>query len=197
MRTLIAISPESSLESFPNPTGPARMLVNFRPRNAAHESQGLARVMRAAGLSRSRGGLASLRGQGWTSEEVLDRVRMRLNQFEGSLSADEIRKSVLAQYRAPAAICRDLSDLSEIWELSLHSGQALQGLVGQALEQQMHCHLDPKRRKTPMLVGGAEQVFFKVKNPFGCAGSPDRGMPWLCNSSIRRKARCAAADAER
>ena len=92
--------------------------------------------------------------------------QMRLDQFEGWLPADELLKAVPAQYRAVAAICRDWNDLSEIWELSLPSREVLQGLVGQTLEQPEYSHLDPRQRTTPMLAGGAEQVFFKVKNPF-------------------------------
>jgi hypothetical protein len=46
------------------------------------------------------------------------------------------------------------------------AGEVLQGLVGQTLQQPEYSHLDPKQRATPLLAGGAEQVFFKVKNPF-------------------------------
>jgi len=166
MRTAITVSPAAWLASPPNPTSPARVLVNFRPPVAVCEFKGPARFLRAAGLSRSRGGLANPWGEWWTPEEVLSRIVTRLDQYEGWLRADELRKAVPAQYRGLAAICRDWNDLSEIWELSLPPGEVLQGLVGQAREQPEYSHLDPKRRTTPMLAGGAEQVFFKVKNPF-------------------------------
>lgn len=166
MRTLMGISPATWLRNPPNPTSPGRELANFRPPVAVYEFKGPERFLRAAGYSKSRGGLANPWGGYWTPQEVLTRMRMRLDQYEGWLSVDELLKAVPAQYRALAAICRDWNDLSEIWELSLPSGEVLQGLVGRTREQPEYSHLDRKQRRTPMLAGGAEQVFFKVKNPF-------------------------------
>lgn len=165
MRTLMAISPAMWLANPPNPASPARVLPNFRHPVQVYEFKGPERFLRAAGFSKSRRGLANPWGEWWTPKEVLTRISMRLEQFEGWLPADELRKAVPARYRALAAICRDWNDLSEVWELSLPSGEVLQGLVGQALEQPEYSHLDPKQRTTPMLAGGAEQVFFKIKNP--------------------------------
>jgi hypothetical protein len=165
MRTPMAISPATWLTNPPSPISPARVLPNFRQRVRVCEFKGPEKFLRAAGLSKSRGRLANPWGEWWTPREVLTRINMRLAQFEGWLPATELRRAVPAQYRALAAICRDWNDISEVWELFLPAGEVLQGLVGQALEQPEYSHLDPKQRATPMLAGGAEQVFFKVKNP--------------------------------
>lgn len=166
MRSLLPISPVEWLMNPPCPINPDRVLVNFRPPVAVYKFKGPERFLRAAGYSKSRGGMANPWGEWWTPEEVLVRIMERLDQFEGWLHADELRRAVPAMYRAAAAICRDWNDLTEIWELSIPDGEELFGLVGQAREQPEYSHLDPGARTTPMLVGGGEQVFIKVKNPF-------------------------------
>jgi len=166
MRSAMAISPVAWLTSPPNPVSPARVLPNYRPPVRVYEFKGPQKFLRAAGYSKSQGGLANPWGEWWTPEEVVAGIDMHLEQFEGWLSANELRRALPARYRAVAAICRDWNDFSEVWELSLPSGEVLQGLAGQTKEQPEHSHLDPNKRTTPMLLGGAEQVFFKVKNPF-------------------------------
>ena len=60
------------------------------------------------------------------------------------------------------------NDMSEIFQLELPAGATLEGLAGTAREQPEFSVKDPLGRHRPnrFLTGGAEQVYFKVKNPF-------------------------------
>ena len=72
-----------------------------------------------------------------------------------------------AQYRALTALSRDWNGIGAIFVMELPAGEEIEGLAGPAKEQPEFSVGDPLGRHDPnrVLVGKAEQVFFKVKNP--------------------------------
>ncbi len=81
--------------------------------------------------------------------------------FENWLPEELLRRALPAQYRGATALCEDWNDMREMFKLVLPPQEEITGLVGVAAAQPQKSTLDPKSRKTPMLQGGAEQVFFK------------------------------------
>lgn len=51
--------------------------------------------------------------------------------------------------------------MGEMFRMELPVGQEIKGLVGISAPQPHRSSLDPKLGSTPILQGGAEQVFFK------------------------------------
>jgi hypothetical protein len=126
------------------------------------------RFLRAAGRDAS-GSLAdAYSGTWWADEAVLFQIAGRLSTAQLWMTADERQRAWPAQYRALMALCEDWNDMSEIFALEIPAGETLEGLVGPAAAQPEFSVKDPLGRHNPrrVLSGGAEQVFFRVKNPF-------------------------------
>jgi hypothetical protein len=105
--------------------------------------------------------MASAYGSWWADEQVLAAIGAKISMFEKWLPQELLKRAWPAQYRGASALCEDWNDMREMFRLDLPAGQELVGLVGLAAPQPQKSTLDPKSRKTPMLQGGGEQVFFK------------------------------------
>ena len=122
-------------------------------------------LYRAAGwyvTKTGEGRMASAYGSWWADEMALVAIGNRLAQFESWLPPELLKKAWPAQYRGAAALCEDWNDMREMFKLQLPAGDQIEGLVGVAAPQSQKSTLDPKSRKTPMLQGGGEQVYFKA-----------------------------------
>ena len=105
-------------------------------------------------------------GKWWVDESVLVQIAGRLERA-GWLTDTERRQAWPAQYRALTALCDDWNDMSEMFALELPLDEHIEGLVGVVKDQPQFSPKDPQRRSDArrILPGGAEQVFFKVKDP--------------------------------
>jgi hypothetical protein len=168
MRTPLTIQPQVWLAAVPSPVAaPGSVLATFLPAPPPRvfRFDGPHRFFRAAGWDSTKGRLASPYGAFWIDEAALSALVQKLEMYRGWLPNDELRRAHSARYRAMAAICEDWNDLGEVFEMSLPPGQALEGLAGITKEQPQRSTMDASQRTTPMLAGGAEQIFIKVKNP--------------------------------
>jgi hypothetical protein len=118
-------------------------------------------LYRAAGWDSTRGEMASAYGGWWADEMELVKISQKLNKFENWLPEELLRKALPTQYRGATALCEDWNDMREMFKLQLPSSDEITGLVGIASAQPQKSTLNVRSRKTPMLQGGAEQVFFK------------------------------------
>lgn len=125
------------------------------------------RFYRAAGLNAVGRQARAYGGEWWADEGVLIEIARRLERSKYWVTHAERQKAWPAQYRALTALCEDWNNMDEIFALELPAGDQLEGLAGTAREQPEFSIYDPRGRHHPdrILVGGAEQVFFKVKNP--------------------------------
>ena len=105
-------------------------------------------------------------GQWWADETVLLQISGRLERAQWMSEAEHLL-AWPAQYRALTALSCDWNDMSEMFVLELPVGEELEGLVGLAREQPEFSVKDPMGRHDAkrILQGGAEQIFFKAKNP--------------------------------
>ena len=70
------------------------------------------------------------------------------------------------RFRSLTAICEDWNDFSEFHQMEIPEGEVFEALAGPIRTQPLQSKLDPNYRKTPMLQGGFDQIFLKVRNPF-------------------------------
>lgn len=155
------------LTSPPSPVPPGHVsgiLKAFADTPKVYRYTGPHRFYRAAGRT-AKGDLASPYGGWWADEKVLIGIAANLEKFEGWLTAGEINAAWPAQYRALTALCTDWNDMSETFCLDLPAGEQVEAMAGVTREQPRESTLDPSLSTSPMLRGGAEQVFMKVKNP--------------------------------
>jgi len=125
------------------------------------------RFYRAAGRNANGESAAAYSGQWWADETVLLQIGSHLEVAQLWMSSDERLRAWPAQYRALTALSGDWNDMSEMFVMELPAGEELEGLVGPAREQAEFSAKDPLGRHDAnrVLPGGAEQIFFKVKNP--------------------------------
>ncbi|WP_395699718.1 hypothetical protein [Aquabacterium sp.] len=162
MRQEQTLSPAAWLARGPMAVNPAEVLPNFRVGSAkVVRFIGPHRFYRAAGWDATRVRLASAFGSWWADEQALVAIGSRIDQFEGFLPPELLRRAWPAQYRGLAALCEDWNDMREMFRLDLPPREELTGVVGLASEQPLRSTLDPRQRRTPMLPGGGEQVYFK------------------------------------
>ncbi|MBI5256548.1 MAG: hypothetical protein HY855_08620 [Burkholderiales bacterium] len=119
------------------------------------------RLYRAAGWDAKSGRMASAYGSWWADEHALAQIGARIERFEGFLPPELLKRAWPAQFRGAAALCEDWNDLREMFRLDLPPREELTGVVGLAAPQPQRSTLDPAQRRTPLLAGGGEQVFFK------------------------------------
>jgi hypothetical protein len=150
------------MSSGPIPvTNPQQVLSTFQ--NGVAEVvrfSGPHRLYRAAGWD-ANSAQVSAYGSWWVDESVLVAIGNRLTQFERWLPEDLLRRAWPAHYRGAAALCEDWNDMRGMFALDLPPGADLTGLVGIAAPQPQRSTMNPSSRTTPMLAGGAEQVYFK------------------------------------
>jgi len=163
VREEVSISPSVWLSSPPIPiTHAPSVLATFKPGTVkVVRFVGPHKLYRAAGWDATKDSLASSYGSWWADERVLAGIGARISKFDNWLPKDLLKRAWPAQYRGAAALCYDWNDMREMFSLQLPSGQELTGLAGLAAPQPMKSTLNPASRKTPMLEGGGEQVFFK------------------------------------
>lgn len=132
-----------------------------------HRYTGPHRFYRAAGNTAAGRLARAYGGEWWADESVLIDIAQKLERAKYWTSATERQRAWPAQYRALTALCGDWNDMSEMFKLELPPGEQIEGLAGPAKEQPEFSATDPHARHNAnrVLVGGAEQVFFKVKNP--------------------------------
>ncbi len=111
-----------------------------------------------------RGGLADAYGGAWWFDEsVLLRIEAELSRIP---LPESLRKTaVTGRLRAALAVCMDWNDFSEIWALEIPAGARLTGLVSGVKDQPVYSDRDPRHDPAVRLAGGAQQVFFLVKDP--------------------------------
>src|SRR5918911_538294 len=163
MRETLSLLPAAWLSSSPIPIPhPASVLSAFKPGTVkVVRFIGPHRLYRAAGWDSTKGGMASAYGSWWADEMTLVKIGQRINMFEDWLPKEVLQKAWPAQYRGAMALCEDWNDMQEMVKLELPSRNEIIGLVGIAAPQPQKSSLDPNARKTTLLQGGAEQVFFK------------------------------------
>jgi hypothetical protein len=105
--------------------------------------------------------MASAYGGWWVEETVLAQIGARITQFENWLPKNLLAQAWPIQYRGMTALCEDWNDMREMYKLELPPGEEITGLVGLTAPQPQRSTMNPASRKTPMLKGGNEQVYFK------------------------------------
>ena len=125
------------------------------------------RFYRAAGKNAAGGLARAYGGEWWADESTLLEIARKLERAKYWMTKPERVRAWPAQYRALTALSQDWNDMSEMFVMELSPGEVIEGLAGPAKEQPEFSTADPLGRHDPnlVLVGNAEQVFFKVKNP--------------------------------
>jgi len=140
----------------------ASVLATFKPGTAkVVRFSGPHTLYRAGGWDASKGELASAYGSWWADALVLAKIGSQLEKFEGWLPSELLRQAWPAQYRGAAALCEDWNDMREMFKLELPVKEEIVGLVGIAARQPQRSKMDASSKRTPMLSGGGEQVYFK------------------------------------
>ncbi len=164
MREQLSENPMTWLTSSPMPIQASfanGILATFKPGTAkVVKFKGAHKFYRAAGWD-AKGQMASAYGSWWADEIELTKLNAKLSQFQNWLPDELLKKALPAHYRAATALCEDWNDMREMFKLVLPHSDEITGLVGIAAAQPQFSSLDPKSKKTPMLPGGAEQVYFK------------------------------------
>ena len=163
MREYVADIPAEWLESGPIEIfHSASILATFMPGTAkVVRFVGPHTFYRAAGWSSGKGQWASAYGSWWADSFALVEIGKRIDKFEDWLPSELLQRAWPAQFRGAAALCEDWNDMREMFRLELPSEHELIGLVGLATPQPQVSAMDAREAKTPMLVGGGEQVYFK------------------------------------
>jgi hypothetical protein len=117
-------------------------------------------LIRAVGLDES-GRLANPYRGYWVRQSSLITIYGNLGQFEGWLTDQELSAAAEWRYRAFTAVCLNWNDFSEFAELELPSGASISCLVGRVAPQPLHSRMSVQAPTTPILRGGAEQIFFR------------------------------------
>jgi hypothetical protein len=96
-------------------------------------------------------------GEWWFSEDQLAHIE-RISRLHAPADRREVIRACL---REVTAVTTEWNAMTEIWCLALPAGATLTGLVS-TVKPQPKFQAQPAG---PKLVGGAEQVYFVVKNP--------------------------------
>jgi hypothetical protein len=120
--------------------------------------RGPATLLRVAGTSNRVYG-----GEWWFEESLLRRLDDAYSRiFDGR----EQTQAVRAILRETLALSFTWNKMTEIWALRVPAGQTLSGYASHAASQALFCGVPVSTsRVNRMLVGGARQYFFPVKNP--------------------------------
>lgn len=164
MKELLAVSPEVWLGSSPIViSGAGVNTCNVPPRDSQDVSlrRGPHALYRAGGWDATRSRFASAYGSWWADSLFLATLGARIEKFENWLPDELLRQAWPAQCRGAAALCEDWNDMREMFKLELPAGEELQGLVGLAAPQARRSTISVSSRRTPLLPGGGEQVYFK------------------------------------
>jgi hypothetical protein len=164
MKTISGTTINSFLSGVINP---AEVLSRYSGTMQVYRYIGYHRFYRAAGLIAAGGMAHAYEGGWWADESVLIEIAQKLERAKYWMTRPEKERAWPTHYRALVALSFDWNDMSEMFLLELPVGEEIEGLAGSAREQPEFSICDPHGRHNPnrILVGQAEQVFFKVKNP--------------------------------
>lgn len=145
----------------------SQILASFDGAPAVSHIVGPETLLRAVGKDSS-GRLANAYRGYWVRESTLFGIHRNLGQFEGWLNKQELSAAAEWRYRAFTAICVNWNDFDEFAEMQVPAGEKLACLIGRVAPQPLHSAMLPGASSTPMLRGGAEQVFVRGgdANPF-------------------------------
>lgn len=169
-RTALSISPRQWLTSQPSPIPPEQLdnvLGSFVGTPVVTRLSGPGRLFRATGRDPEKGGWNRAYGGGyWAYDAVLLDAYRQISRFEDWQPAEELSKALTAHYRSLAAICTNWNDLSTFHQMLIPEHGLVEALVGIAAAQPIQAGRDKASAATPMLKGGIEQYYLKVRNPF-------------------------------
>ncbi len=159
-----AMLPAGWLQSGPNgitdASFRAEILASFASPPVVTRLRGPETLIRAVGRNDA-GRLANPYRGYWVRESSLARIYGRLGQFEGWLSQQELSSMAEWRYRAFTAVCLNWNDFAVFAELRLPADDSIQCLVGPVAPQPLKSSLSMGAATTPVLRGGAEQIFFR------------------------------------
>ncbi|WP_158684285.1 hypothetical protein [Methylobacterium sp. 285MFTsu5.1] len=165
----LRINPLDWLIAAPNGCSKARaseILATFSSPPHVYKFTGPGELLRGTGTD-STGKQAFAYGGGyWVDGSVISQIDANLSQYTGWLSAKELQQSARAKYRAGSAVCEDWNDFSQFHKMKIPTGETFEGLAGAIKSQPIRSKMNKNDPKTPMLMGGFEQVYLKVRNPF-------------------------------
>lgn len=168
-KVMLNITPADWLAAAPNPLPPAKIaevLATFSSPPAVYRFTGPGELLRGTGTDASGRQAAAYGGGYWVDGNVIAQIDANLSQYVGWLSAKELASSARAKYCAGSAVCEDWNDFSEFHKMKVAVGETFDGLAGQIKSQPLRSSMNRNDPKVPTLVGGFEQVFLKVRNPF-------------------------------
>lgn len=117
-------------------------------------------LLRAVGQNES-GKLANPYAGYWVRDSILAPIYRRLGQFDGWLQQQDLSAMAEWRYRALTAVCINWNNFSEFAELRLPAGETVPCLIGPVAPQPLHQSMDRALATTPVMRGGAEQIFFR------------------------------------
>ena len=172
MRTVLQIDPVTWLRSSPiQISSPQKILPAFKggALKRVIKFKGPHTFYRVAGWDETKKRMADPYGCWWIDETALQAIYTkiaRLDIYKGWMPPDMLRRiqSLPMHYRALTAVCTDWNDFREQIELKLPANEELIGLCGMVAPQPVKSSMNSQSRKTPILPGGFEQVFFKRGN---------------------------------
>ena len=154
LRSEFALTPEQKAQEVL-----AQIDSGFRHPPRVEEFCGPKKFLRGVGSEN-----AVYAGSWWFDEDLLVRIEEQLSRIP--LPQQDHKTATRVRLRAALAICKDWKNsLEEIWVLEIPQGERLTGLVGTAREQPEFSCAHPEHDPKKILPGGAEQVFFPIKNP--------------------------------
>lgn len=157
-------SPATWLQSGPNgisdPAVVSEILASFAAAPVLTQLSGPEVLLRAVGQD-AKGKLASPYRGYWVRGSSLAPIFQNLGQFEGWLTEQELSTMAEWRYRAFTAVCINWNDFSEFAELRVPANESVPCLVGPVAPQPLLSSLPLSAPTTPVLRGGAEQVFFR------------------------------------
>jgi hypothetical protein len=152
------------LQDGPNgikdPTDASAILATYASTPTIGTIRGPDILMRAVGRNEI-GQLGNAYRGYWVRQSTLMGISRNLGQFEGWLTSQELSAQAETRYRALAAICLNWNDFNEFAEMQVPLGQSIPCLIGPVAAQPVHSSMNPTDPKTPILRGGAEQIFIR------------------------------------
>jgi hypothetical protein len=159
-----SVPPANWLQSGPNgirdPAKVLEILASFANPPILTRLLGPEILLRAVGQDETGKPANPYRGF-WVRQSTLLQIYGNLGQFEGWLTAQELSAMAEWRYRAFTAVCINWNDFSEFAELWLPAGEGISCLIGDVAPQPLHSASSLRASTTPILQGGAEQIFFR------------------------------------
>jgi hypothetical protein len=103
-------------------------------------------------------------GEWWFDPDVLQHLERSFSRIY-FVSSDRAR-AIRDLLREFLALSTEWNQISEVWALELPAGEQLRGFSSIVAPQRLFANVPLSAKGNRMLVGGARQIFFVVKNPF-------------------------------